>query len=455
MGLILTILAFLAAITALVFIHEYGHFKVARLCGVKVKRFSIGFGKPFWRRVDRHGTEWAIAPFPLGGYVSMVDSRVEPLAPGEEHVAFDTKPLWKRAAIVAAGPLINLLFAWAAWTVLLSGASEELAPRLGSAVAGSLADQAGFAPEDKVVSVDGSPTASLSDAHLALVSAALAGRDAQVQVERVGQTKTLTLELSKIDAGAMASEEGLRAAGFASAMGAALPARLLAVLPGGVAERAGMKPGDSVTAIDGQPVATWSAMAALVGPASGRELSFALRSLDGTERVVKATPQPDKGSQVGKLGISFDNNKLTDQERAAAFVKVRRSLPDAMGDAAVRCWKMTKATGSAIWSMISGRTGSEGVSGPIGIAQQAGEAADHGAVTYLNFLAFLSLSLFMMNMLPLPALDGGHLAMFAVEAARGKPLSEQAQIRAGQVGFSLLACLMLLGLFNDLGRLFQ
>lgn len=456
MSILNTLLAFLVAIMLLVFIHEYGHFKAARFFGVKVKRFSIGLGKPFYARTDRHGTEWAIAPFPIGGYVSMVDSRAETLAPGEESVAFDKKPIWQRAAIIAAGPLVNLAFAWAAWSALLAGSSQELGPYLGSFYADSAASKAGFLPDDKVAQANGSPVSTLSDLQLALMGAAINGKDSTLDVSRASGSVKLILPTAALDPAALASGEALRSMGFANPAGARMPPKILALSPSGAGAQGGLLPGDLIKAIDGQGVESWSAMSAIVNLSAGKPLSILVQGASG-QRLVSVTPQPTAGSadRSGKIGASLDESGLTPEQRSKAYVTIDRGPLSAMAAAAERCLTMTKATFGAIGAMVSGRTSSEGISGPIGIAQQAESAADAGAASYLSFLAFLSLSLFIMNMLPLPTLDGGQLVLLAIQAATRKPLSERFQMRVGQAGVVFLGSLMLFAIFNDVSRLLR
>lgn len=457
MDFLLSLAAFLAAITLLVFIHEYGHFKAARLCGVKVKRFSIGFGKPFWSRVDRHGTEWALAPFPVGGYISMVDSRVEAPAPGEEGMAFDGKPLWKRAAIVVAGPLANLLFAWGAWSALLMAPTMELAPRLGAAIAGSAADKAGFRPDDLILSVSGTPARTLGEAHLALTRESMAGSDSRVVVERSGGRAELALPTAELDPGKMASGEGLRQMGFANPGAAMTPARVKSVIPGGPAHSAGLKAGDKVIALDGSKISTWSEMAAVVATHADKPMAFEVQGVDGSARKLTLTPRVPTGSADGspKIGAAADMGAMDPATRKIAFVSIARGPMQAMVDAADRCAKFSKMTYQAIGSMFSGRSGADAVSGPVGIAKQAGDAAESGPLGFGHFLAYLSLSLFLMNLLPLPGLDGGHLAQFAIEGVIRRPLSDRAQAAAAKLGFSVLGALMVFALLNDIAKLLR
>lgn len=457
MDFLFTLAAFLVAITLLVFIHEYGHFKVARLCGIKVKRFSIGFGTPFYTRMDKHGTQWAIAPFPLGGYISMVDTRVEAPAPGEETMAFDKKPLAARAAVVLAGPLANLLFAWIVWSVLLSGTSEDLAPYLGSVVASSPADKAGFESTDKIIAVDGVPTRSLGEVHQAIAKGAMDRKDALVTVERGGKLVALTLPSTAVDPAEMTTGHGLQLLGFANPAGARVPATIRSAIPGEPAQQGGMKGGDTVVSIDGLDIPTWSAMGAVVNASAGKKLDFLVKGSDGLERHLAITPRAPASAKdgLGKVGATLDASALSPEQRKRAYVTLQRGVLDAMAESAARCAKFTKMTFDALASMATGRSGSENLSGPVGIAKQAGEAAESGVGGYGNFLAFLSLSLFFMNLLPLPGLDGGHLTMFLIEGVSRRPPSERFQATAAKIGFSLLAALMVFALFNDISHLFK
>ena len=454
MSFLISLLSFLSAITVLVFIHEYGHFKVARMCGVKVKRFSIGFGKPFYTKVDRYGTEWSIAPIPMGGYVSMVDSQRAPLEKGEEGSAFDEKNLWQRSAIVVAGPLANLIFAWVAWSVMLSGASFELKAYLGNVIEGSLADKAGFQASDKILAIDNVEVKTLSDVHLAIVADGLNEKDAKVVVDRSGKKLDLTLPLSQLSAASLSNGDILQAAGFASPSGAKLPARVKTIVPQSPADIGGLHQGDRVVSIEGRPIKTWSDMGVIVNVSAEKPLKFMIERL-GQPVELTITPKiPEKATlPLAKIGATVEDEKLTAQQKEEAFISVDRGVGAAMVESAERCYKISALTLNSIGSMLTGKAGASGISGPVGIAQQAGDAADSGIKSFMNFLAFLSMSLFLMNLLPLPSLDGGHLALFAVEGVLGRPLSEKAQARMNRLGISFLAALMILALVNDLSKL--
>lgn len=454
MSVLFALLGFIAAISLLVFIHEYGHYKVALLCGVKVKRFSIGFGKAIFSRTDKNGVEWVIGWAPLGGYVLMLDGRNEPIPPGEEARAFDNASVWRRIAIVIAGPMANLIFALAAWTIVFSMDTEAPRAYMGAPIPETHAAKAGFKGQDLLLSVQGSPVASLEDAALLLVEAAV-DRDASVPmtVDRDGKTIELTANFSDFDAGS-AGDDFLGALGWSSP-GPQRPAKVARVLQGSPAERAGLKKGDQVMSIDGAPIKTFGDMAAIVALSPGKPLSMSVADASGATRVISVTPE--SSSKLGyraKIGVGFDS-AMSPQERAKYVTQVERGFFEAIGKSGERAYAISKMSLQAIWAMITGKSGSDGLSGPVGIAQQAGDSVSAGVVPFISFLAILSLSLFLMNMLPIPALDGGHLTLFAIEAVTGKPVPEAAQQGFAKVGFVMLLGLMFFAVFNDLSKIFS
>lgn len=448
-AILFSLAGFLVAIAILVFVHEYGHFRVARLLGVRVRRFSIGFGKPLFSRVDRHGTEWSVAWAPLGGYVLMVDGRNEPLAPGEEKVAFDRKPLWARSAIVAAGPLANLLFAFAAfWAIGMLG-SLEPKPYLGAPTPETAAARAGFLPGDLILSVGGRPIRSLSEAHLALAESAIAGGPVPVEAQSPdGSRSTRTLDLSGFDIGE-AGGQFLRAVGFSSP-GPRLPAVVGGVVDGTPAAKAGFRAGDRIVRADGAPVALWSEFMARIARSGSGPIAFEVVGADGAPRSLSAAPIVLDRTKIPKLGLS-----PAPAPTKADFILSRLGPADAAAKAAERCWSVTAMTLSALGGMLTGAHSLEAISGPIGIAEMAGGAAERGLETFVSFMAFISLSLFLMNLLPVPALDGGHLLQYAIEGAIRRPLPVLAQQMMAKAGFAFLGLLMVVAIGNDLIRLFS
>lgn len=452
MSILFSILGFFLAIGILVFVHEYGHFKVARLCGVKVRRFSIGFGKPLFQRTDRLGTEWSLGWAPLGGYVLMVDGRNETLQPGEEKVAFDHKPLWARSAIVAAGPLANLLLAFLIFMGLGMYGTHEPKALMGAAVPGSVAAKAGFLPDDLIVSVGGSSVQSISEAHLDIASAAISKSSIQAEVARPdGSKATRSLDFTGFDAGA-AADNFMLAVGF-PAPGPQVAPVIGNVLPGSPADRAGIKEGDRILSANGSPISLWSELMAAIVAAGEHPLFLSVQAPNGPVRQISATPTVLDETHRPKLGFSPSISAFKDR-RPFDFVLVRLGPVDAAIKSAERCESVTAMTLSAIGGMITGKDSVKGISGPVGIAKMAGSAVERGFQPYFNFLAFISLSLFLMNLLPIPALDGGHLLQYGIEGIIRRPLSVAAQHAMAKVGFVILGAMMVLAIGNDILRLF-
>ena len=446
--------AFVIALGLLIAIHEFGHYWVARRVGVKVLRFSIGMGKSLWTRVSKvDGTEFTIAAIPLGGYVKMLDERVDAVTPGERHMAFNQKPLWARAAVVIAGPLANFLLAIAAyWLVMMIGISG-LAPLLGPVAPDSPAASGGFQPEDRLLSVNGTATPSWSDARLALLDAGLnAEVPALIEVETVSGTRTtreLTLTNTSIlkDGG-----DPLAGMGFTNWYPEIEPL-IGTVVPDGAADAAGMKPGDRVLSVDDQPIATWLDFVNAVQPSAEKTLALIV-DRDGEQVALNVTPQAVDidGVTIGRVGV-------TETQSVALFEKARITVQYPMGTAFIkalhRTWDMTTLTLRMLGKLVTGQASLDNISGPISIAQYAGQSASIGIDHYINFIAMISISLAVLNLLPIPMLDGGHLVYFAVEAVTRRPVSERVQLIGQQVGLLLLGGMMFLAFYNDIWRFFK
>ncbi|MDE2395529.1 MAG: RIP metalloprotease RseP [Burkholderiales bacterium] len=453
--MIVTILAFVFTLGVLIVVHEYGHYRVAVACGVKVLRFSVGFGRVLWRRqpAGPDGTEFVVAALPLGGYVKMLDEREAPVEAHELDRAFNRQPLWRRAAIVAAGPIANLLLA----VLLLAAASwigiDEPRPILAQPVAGSLAERAGLRAGDWVqaVSNDGDrwhELRSMSDLRWQLAQAALHGQDLQLQVtDRSGHgLRSLGLDLSRLGAAA-ADAPSMQAIGIS---GVYSEPRVGEVKPGGPAAAAGLMNGDRVLAVDGKEVGDARQLVGLVraGVAQGAgqlqhwsiERAGKALALDVQPRVVT-----EAGQAVGKIDAVVG--------QAPAMVLVRSGLVEGLERGARRTWELSSLTVEMIGRMVIGQASLKNLSGPLTIADYAGQSVHQGLAYYLGFLGLVSVSLGVLNLLPLPMLDGGHLMYYIFEAFTGRPVSDLWLARLQRGGIALLLAMMSVALFNDVVRL--
>ena len=450
----LSAVAFLIALGILISIHEFGHFWVARKVGVKVQRFSIGFGKALIRRTGKiDDTEFVLAAIPLGGYVKMLDEREGAVASHELHRAFNRQPLWARSAVVIAGPMANFLLAIVAyWIVMMMGISG-VAPLIGAPQPDSAAERAGFVYEDLLVAVDGQQTQTWADARIALLDAAL-NADGAVQItveqadgsEAVRELQVTQEQMLKSDGDAVAN------LGFRTWWPEVAPI-IGEVVEGGAADAAGLRVADRVLTVDGETIDTWRQLVTQVQPNANVALNL---TVDRGGQMFDTTLTPEAvqvGEQtVGRIGIvETQSAGLTDR----AQVTVRYPPVAALGEAFTRTWNMSVLTLRMLGKLVVGQASLDNISGPISIAQFAGQSASIGIDHYINFIALISISLAILNLLPVPMLDGGHLVYFAAEAIRGKPVSERVQIWGQQLGIVLLGSLMFLAFYNDIWRLAQ
>jgi len=440
-NVVVSALAFLVALGLLVSIHEFGHFWVARRVGIKVLRFSVGFGRALYtRRGKVDDTEFVIGAIPLGGYVKMVDEREGPVASADRHRAFNQKPLWARAAVVIAGPLANFILAIVAyWIVMMIGISG-IAPLVGAPIADSAAEQAGFQYEDRILSVNGRQTETWTDARIALLESSL-GADAPLDIE-VEDSEGRQV---KADGDAVAN------LGFRAWWPELAPV-IGEVVAGGAAADAGFQDGDEVVSIDGMPIDNWRKMVEIIQPSAGKQLDVVI-SRNGVEQQVELTPAPFEYGEIiiGRIGVMETQSA---ELSAKANVVVRHSPLPALGEALSRTWDMSALTLRMMGKLLLGQASLDNISGPISIAQYAGQSASIGLDHYINFIALISISLAVLNLLPIPMLDGGHLLFFAAEAVRGKPVPDSVQLRGQQIGIVLLGALMFLAFYNDIWRLF-
>ncbi len=436
----------LIALGVLVTFHEFGHFWVARRCGVKVLRFSVGFGSPLLRWHDRQGTEFVLAAIPLGGYVKMLDEREAEVPVEQLEQAFNRKPVSQRIAIVAAGPIANFLLAIVFFWVVAMLGSEEVRPVIGKVEAGSLAAAAGLVAGQEIVAVDGDPITGWAGVNLQLVRRLGESGTLELRVREVGSTLESSHQLRLQDWQKGVDEpDPVASLGIAPWRPAVAPL-VGEVDPEGPAQVAGIKLGDRLLALDGQGLDDWQQVVERVRGLPGEQVTVRLQR-DGRELELAVTLAAH--DKAGYLGVGVKPVEWP----AAMLHEVRFGPLEAVSESLHRTWKMSVLTLDSLKKMLFGELSVKNLSGPITIAKVAGASAQSGVGDFLNFLAYLSISLGVLNLLPIPVLDGGHLLFYLVEWARGRPLSERVQGWGIQIGISLVLGVMLLALVNDLGRL--
>ncbi len=450
MSFIQIILATIVTLGLLVTIHEFGHFWVARRCGVKVLRFSVGFGRPLWRRVDKLGTEFVIAAIPLGGYVKMLDEREGPVAASETALAFNRKPVGQRIAIVVAGPAANFLFAiFAYWVFFINGVSTVV-PVIGAVQPDSVAARAELRSGSEIISIDDVETRTWQAVHLQLL-------------RYIGETGTLEMTIRPLDSlneyrhqlpverwlSDVEQPDPLTALGI-TPFSPPVPARIGRVVAGGAAEAAGLQPNDLVVTAEGQPISEWQELVDIIQPRPDEKIRLEVER-DGQINGLIAVPAArklDDGSVIGYLGVAAAAVEWPEEMRR----EIHYSLISAWLPALEKTWDMSVLTLVSLKKMVLGLISIKNLSGPITIAKVAGASVDQGFQAFLSFLAYLSISLGIINILPIPVLDGGHLMYYLVELVRGKPVSERVQMLGLRIGISMIIALMLLALYNDLAR---
>jgi regulator of sigma E protease len=445
-----TLLYFIIAISILVVIHEYGHFWVARRCGVKVLRFSVGFGKPLWSVTDRHGTEFSVAPIPLGGYVKMLDEREGPVPEHLLDQAFTRKTPAQRIAIAAAGPVANFIFAFLAYWLLSVSGVTGVVPVVGKVGQDTPAWEAGIRSGDEFISIDGRSVNTWQEVSWALVS--YIGEDVSIPVvfkDADGLSREGLIEVSDW----LSDDEvpdPLTGLGIEPRR-LELPATIGEVLDGGAAAQAGLQAGDRIQAVNGQPLADWYAWVDVVKAAPSELLSLTV-SRAGMELAVDIRPAVktlDDGTRIGYVGAAVSVPQVPESWLRTSHAGVLQGIGIGLSKTA----DYIVFTLESLWKMLLGDVSVKNLSGPITIAKVAGASASGGFESFVGFLALLSVSLGVLNLLPVPMLDGGHILFGVAEWVRGKPLPERVQVVALQFGLFLMLSLMAVAFYNDLSRL--
>jgi len=458
--ILISVIALLITLGILVTIHEFGHFWVARRCGVKVLKFSIGFGKAVKTWVGKDGVEYVIAPIPLGGYVKMLgqeDTTVTDtngLSASQRECSFACKPLWQKTAIVAAGPVANFLLAiFVFWLINISYGVSGIAPVVSNVIEGSIADAAGLQAGDEILAVDDKETIIWRQVTLQLLA-------------RLGETGEITLTVDPADSsrtrdiqvpinGWMAAETAPNPVGNLGIIQFEIPADIAGIVPGGAAEAADLREGDKIISVDGRPIRGWTHWVEVIRASPELMLNVVVQR-GGTNIELLMTPETatlDDGSVIGSIGAFVQETTLAELLPPEMQRQVNYNVLSAIQPAMLETWNKSIFVLNSLKKMVVGLISVKNINGPITIAQVAGETATYGLEVYLGFLALLSISLGVMNLLPIPVLDGGHLLYYAIEAVIRRPVPERIQAFGLQLGLLLISGIMVLAIYNDVNRL--
>ncbi len=443
--------AFALVLGVLIIVHEYGHYIVARWVGVKVLRFSVGFGRALWsKQIGRDGTVWAIGIFPLGGYVKMLDEREGDVPPEELHRSFNRQSVWRRMAIVAAGPVANLFLAIFIYWGLFWHGMEELKPILGTPVAASPAAAAGLENGERVLRVGGELVQTWQDMRWVLLRRSV-DQDS-IEFEVINQRNEISVRRLDVSSARAKGWEG----DALGKLGISFYRPIVPSVIGKISERspaaaAGLVPGDEILLINDKPITTWSEVVLAVRSSPGKPLDFVI-SHQGERRVIEITPIPvvEGEREIGRIGATVKN---AGSSRSELMITVRYGLLSALDKAIDETWDKSVFSLVMIGKMLTGEASWRNISGPVTIADYAGQSAKLGIDYYLKFLALVSISLAVLNLLPIPILDGGHLLYYVVEIIKRGPLSERSMEIGQQIGLALMLILMAFAFYNDINRL--
>jgi regulator of sigma E protease len=455
--LLIAILAFIVAIGILVAVHEFGHFWVARRLGIRVLRFSIGFGKPLWQRTSsKDQVEYVIAAIPLGGYVKLLDEREGNVPPQEAHQAFNRQPVWKRIAVLLAGPAFNLLFAIAVYWVLFTAGVPALKPIVGDVAPDSIAARAGLRFEDQIVAVAGKPVETLETATLGILEDLIDDGTIALRVRGVdGGERELQLHAGDQRRALTQAETMLPGLGF-DYWRPRMPATVGVITDDGAAARAGMKLGDEIVQVDGMPVSDFGHLVQLIEPNADKQVTLQIRREGRLLQLPVAVEETKVGGrQVGRIGVGSTNKPLPSGRTVDEMLTLEKyGLVAAVGQAAYKTWDTSWFTLRIVGRIVTGDVSLKNIHGPISIAETTGFAARQGWRVFLSTLALISISLGVLNLLPIPILDGGQVVYQLAELVKGGPVSERAQLLGQQIGIAMLLLMMSLAFYNDISRHF-
>lgn len=445
-----TLLSFLVALGVLIAVHEYGHFWVARKAGVKVLRFSIGFGPPLWKRLGRDGVEYVIGTIPLGGYVKMLDEREEPVPEEQLPWAFNRQSLAARSAIVTAGPAANFLFAILAFWLIFVIGDTGTRPVVGEVEPASAAFEAGFIPGDELLAISGRETPSWESAMYALLAVSTGEQDVSVTVRDEDGNERIRRLSAESTAKLQGDVSPMQVIGLMQQR-PAIPPVIGELISGEAADLAGLQAGDRILSIDGQAINGWTELVNYVRGHPDLLVQMEVeRAGELLEIEVRTGVRMEQGKAIGRIGAGVQEvDGLLDEY----LVVVQLGPLEAVGASVGKTWDISRLILRTLGRMFTGEVSVKTISGPISIAVSAGKTASYGVVSFLKFLAFISISLGVLNLLPIPVLDGGHLLYFIIEAVKGSPLSEEAQLQGQRVGLLLLLMLMGLAFYVDITRL--
>jgi len=449
------ILTFVVAIGILVAVHEFGHFWVARRLGIRVLRFSIGFGKPLWQRTaGKDPVEYVVAAIPLGGYVKLLDEREGNVPASEAHRAFNRQPVWKRIAVLLAGPAFNLIFAVAVYWVLFVAGVPSLKPIVGEVQQGSIAAEAGLKYEDMIVAVDGKKVDTLEGATLAIIDDLIDDGTIHLRVQGVdGDVRNLALVTGDQRRALTDAEQLLPGLGF-DYWRPRLPAIVEAVLPDSAAAAAGLKQGDEILKFNGEPVADFGQLVNLVEPSAHKQVTLEVRrGAEVLEVPLTVGEQTVGNRKVGLIGVQPVNRPLESGRSVEDMLGLEKyGAIAAVSHAAAKTWDTSIFTLRIVGRIVTGDVSLKNISGPVRIAETTGFAARQGWRVFLGTLALISISLGVLNLLPIPILDGGQVVYQLAELVKGGPVSERAQLVGQQIGIAMLLLMMSLAFYNDIAR---